>query len=186
MVLSAWERKKDRKKEREREKEKSSCVPPNQYKAPLGTTKVYVGTHVQNYIVNLDFFVLFEWIFCVCAIVHDGAQRRSMVHNLALYCWSGAQHSFHKPFLYASQNFSEIWVITEQQISTKMQLDILVNDWVSILHKPVINGFNSYRSNFIDRQIIVWIVNTWLYTLWEITIPCILTICFDDAIIGNA
>ena len=43
---------------------KSSCAPPNQYKAMLCNTKVYVGTE----------------------LVHDGAKRRSVVHNTGRWC----------------------------------------------------------------------------------------------------
>ncbi len=50
---------------------KSSCVPPNQYKASLCTTKVYVGTEL--YIENLDLHVHCQpqkYILCVRALVH--------------------------------------------------------------------------------------------------------------------
>ncbi len=32
-----------------------------------------------------------------CTSQVGGAQHRSVVHNIVLYCWSGAQHRSHKP-----------------------------------------------------------------------------------------
>ncbi len=72
-------------------------------------------TLVQNHIVNLDLYVHCEllgyYILCPfpcapllknvgtpcapwCTMQVGGVQLRSMVHNIALYHWSGAQHSF--------------------------------------------------------------------------------------------
>ena len=40
-----------------------------------------------------------QWV-CGTYAVHHGAQHRLVVHNIALCHCNGAQHSFHKPFLF--------------------------------------------------------------------------------------
>ncbi len=72
---------------------KSSCAPPNRYKAMLCTTRVYVGTELHCE----------PWLECPlsntkilltdigppgapwCTTQVGGAQRRSVVHNVVLY-----------------------------------------------------------------------------------------------------
>ena len=73
---------------------KTSCAPPNQYKATLCTTK---SVSVQNFM----FLKKREKIgppcapWCITQI--GGAQHRSMVHSIAQYHQCGAQGSFNTP-----------------------------------------------------------------------------------------
>ena len=66
----------------------------------------FVASQNYTYIVNLEFFYYMKNVRVTpnsqkhrCPNQAGGAQCRSVVHNIhvALYCWSGAKHSFHKP-----------------------------------------------------------------------------------------
>ena len=97
--------------------EKISYALPNQYKDTLCTTKVYFRTELHTH-----------WMYVWCAMQVGDAPCRSMVHNVALYNWSGAQRRFHKPMSYLTQGklFSSYIIEYQHKYSNHIN-EILIN-----------------------------------------------------------